>query len=691
MKKFILLISIAMMLSINALAHTAFTLVSSEKKTMKMSEVLEFEKQRIIGKADKANLVFAEKEIRLIVLTGPEDDMLSFRIQGMRNPNLVVPAGATMRILFVNVDVDMRHDVRFGHVVGEFPIQPDIAETAGSSKLAAKGDDGVLQAEEMVIKASGNGAFKYFCSVRGHAKGGMWGNILVGMKPGDDLKVAPKIEHVHSADEDKDHAHDEKPATPPAGAKPAPKPTATPHDHGAPPAAKPTATPHDHGTPAPATVAVTRHDHGTPAAATPAAGAKPHDMAGMGHAGGGAMHSTVNLGEPMTREASGTSWVPDSSPTYAYMKMYEDGGMLMLHGVGFLRYTSIGSSRDVSIAGDGSRSRADAPTMFMAMYSRPISERSQLGIRTMFSLDPIIERGYGYPLLYQSGELHKGQRLHDRQHPHDFISEMAATYSYRFDRKNSLYVYAGLPGEPALGPSMYLHRASGMNMPDAPIGHHWQDATHVAFGVVTGGFTHDKVKFEVSAFNGTEPDERRFAFDKPRLNSFSGRLSFNPTKNLALQVSHGYLRNPERSEPDLKVLRRTTASAIYNRSFSEDRNWANTFVWGQNYAEGEATNSFLYESNYEFYKNAIFGRLEQVQKNAHELVLPSPHPEGNFWVSSYSIGYLRDIVKDKGVDVGIGGMATINHNPSAISSFYGGTTHGGWQLYLRFRPSRSGH
>src|SRR6187402_3880954 len=41
------------------------------------------------------------------------------------------------------------------------------------------------------------------------------------------------------------------------------------------------------------------------------------------------MASTVNIGDPMAREASGTSWNPDSSPMYAWMKHYENGGMLM--------------------------------------------------------------------------------------------------------------------------------------------------------------------------------------------------------------------------------------------------------------------------------------------------------------------------------------------------------------------------
>jgi hypothetical protein len=666
MRKIILLLFCALAFTASANAHTAFRLVSAEKKTINEADIAKLQTDQTAGKIAGANLTFTGPEVRLIVFTGQGEDPLSYRIQGVRNPNLVISGGATLKILFINMDADMRHDIRFGHVSGEFTLTPSIAESAGSTKLAARGEDRVLQAEEMVIKANEVGAYKYFCSVRGHARDGMWGNIFVGVQPGPNVKMPEKKEHVHSPDEDHDH-----PAATPS-ASPMPQPSGSPvpkkpdeHAGHAAPASSPTPRDHQHaGETAPVT-----------------GGAVDHN----GHA---VMRSSINIGEPMTREGSGTSWLPDSSPLYAYMKMFDDGGMLMLHGTAFLRYTSIGSSRDVSAAGKGSRSRFDAPSMFMAMYSRPINERSQIGLRAMMSLDPLIERGYGYPLLYQSGELYRGEPLHDRQHPHDFVSELAATYSYKIDDKNSFFIYAGLPGEPALGPPMYLHRPSGMNNPDAPIGHHWQDATHITYGVVTAGFTHDKFKFEASAFNGTEPDENRWAFDSPKLNSFSGRLSFNPTNEWAFQISHGYLKYPERSEPDLKVMRRTTASAIFNKSLDENRNWANSFVWGRNSSDEGNSNSFLFESNYEFDKNAVFGRLEQVQKNAHELVLEAPHPEGNLWVAAYSIGYIRELVKDKGIDVGLGGMATFNTNPSNISSFYGGTKHGGWQIYLRLRPSK---
>jgi hypothetical protein len=681
MKKFIFLLLFALAFSVNAFAHQAFTLVSSEKKTIKFDDLVKIEKERTLGKKEGTTLTFTEKDIRLVVLTGPEDDMLSFRIQGVRNPTLVVPSGATLRILFGNVDEDMKHDIRFGHVAGEFTPSPDITETAGANKLPAKDETGIMQAEDFVIKATEDGVYKYFCSVGSHAKGGMWGNIAVGVKPGANMKMPEKTKHVHSPDEDKPTATgDKKDDSMPGDAHDHHlSPSPTPHDMQNMPGMNPISSPTSHG----------GHEH------QPAASPTPHDMSsmpGMHHDGHDMqMSSTVNIGDLMEREASGTSWNPDSSPMYAWMQHYESGGMLMLMGTGFLRYTRVGSSRDVSASGEGGRSRVDAPSMIMAMYSHPIGERAQFGFRGMFSLDPIIQRGYGYPLLYQSGEQFRRAPIHDRQHPHDLFSELAVTYSYKFDDKKSFYLYAGYPGEPALGPPMYLHRTSGMNNPDAPIGHHWQDATHITFGVVTAGFSLGKAKIEASAFNGTEPNENRYNFDKPRLNSISGRLSFNPTKNWALQISHGYLKDPEPLEPEIRILRKTTASALYNKVFDEDRNWATTLLWGQNHSNGESFNSYLFESNYDFYKNAIFGRAEAVQKTGHDLVLDPADENRVFRVNAFSVGYVRDLIRNKWIDVGLGAMVTLNHNPESLTPYYGGTTHGGWQVFMRFRPSKMGH
>lgn len=203
MKRGILSVFCALLFSASAFAHQAFTLVSSENKMVTEAELAKIQKSITVGKNSGTNLIFTENEIRLVVTTGPEDDMLSYRIQGVRNPTLVVPSGAILKLLFVNMDGDMKHDIRFGHVSGEFEIAPNVTESAGSAKMASHEEKAPMQAEEMVLRANEDGAYKYFCSIRGHAKGGMWGNVLVGVKPGDKLKMPVKTTHVHSPDEDK--------------------------------------------------------------------------------------------------------------------------------------------------------------------------------------------------------------------------------------------------------------------------------------------------------------------------------------------------------------------------------------------------------------------------------------------------------------------------------------------------------
>src|SRR5881227_3395133 len=207
------------------------------------------------------------------------------------------------------------------------------------------------------------------------------------------------------------------------------------------------------------------------------------------------MHSSIDIADPMSREGSGTSWLPDSSPMYGRMFMFGDD-MLMLHGAIFPRYTNVSTRR-----GDD---RIDAPNWIMAMYSHPLGDNAQIGARLMMSLDPLTEQGRGYPLLFQTGESWNGQPLHDRQHPHDLFDELSVSLSQKFAHDLSAYLYFGYPGEPALGPPTFMHRPSAMDDPDAPIGHHWQDSTHVTFGVATAGVVWTNVKVEGSIFTGRE-------------------------------------------------------------------------------------------------------------------------------------------------------------------------------------------
>ncbi len=381
----------------------------------------------------------------------------------------------------------------------------------------------------------------------------------------------------------------------------------------------------------------------------------------------------------MSQEASGTAWLPSSTPVYGKMFMLK-GNMLMLHGAVMPRYTDVGSKR-------GDR-RFDAPNWLMGMFSHPLTPRSQLGLRAMLSLDPVTEGGYGYPLLFQTGETWRRQPLHDRQHPHNFQSELSATYSRLLGGGRSLSLYLADPGEPALGPPTYMHRLLAYDLADAPLGHHWQDATHIQFGVATAGLNFgSRVKLEASQFTGREPDENRWSFQKARFDSTSGRVSFNPSADNALQVSYGFLKNPE---GDGQNQHRLTASWLGNKPLGDDSNFTAALVFGQNTLTSEGkSNSFLAEADYQRGRDTVFTRLESLQKSGRELALPEDSLQNRkFTLGAYTLGYVRDITHGTGVDTGIGFAVTADTLPATLRADYGGGTPLSFQLYLRLRPSR---
>jgi hypothetical protein len=358
---------------------------------------------------------------------------------------------------------------------------------------------------------------------------------------------------------------------------------------------------------------------------------------------------------------------------------------IMIHGSIFPRYTS----QDLGRAGERGGSKLDAPSMAMFEAGRPVGNSGRLMLRTMLSLDPLVEGGSGYPLLFQSGETWRGRGLVDRQHPHDLFGELAVAYSRTLGKSAEAFVYLGYPGEPALGPPAFLHRPSAANNPDAPLGHHWQDSTHIAFGVITAGIRTGDIKVDGSIFTGREPDEDRYGFDRPRLDSWSGRVSWNPTGNWALQISHGFLKSPEALAPEVDV-RRTTASAGSNMALSNGRNWASTIVWGWNRDSAErSTHSFLLESSLDGEKQAVYARAEVVQKSGHDLGLESPDSEV-FWINALTAGTSRRLSLIDGLGLFLGGQVTVSAVPRSLRPEYGRFPVS-MSIYLRISPPRMSH
>jgi len=392
------------------------------------------------------------------------------------------------------------------------------------------------------------------------------------------------------------------------------------------------------------------------------------------------MPAIANLADPMTRECCGTLWNPDSTPIF--VRMFGGGDdMQMTHGALWLRYIDTSSTRGATAL--------KAPDWWMYMRTHPTSAGAQLGLRVMLSSDFATVGGGGYPELFQTGEQWKDQPLHDRQHPHDLVSELAFAYSGQVGPKNSAYLYVGYPGEPALGPPVFMHRPIAYDYAPSPLGHHWQDATHITFGVLTSGFATPKFKLEASAFTGREPNQARTNFDPIHLDSYSGRFSWNPTRSIATQVSYGFIKGPEAFDPTTNI-RRTTASVMYERPVTLNSSWSHTMVFGQNDSTaGERTNSYLYETAYRRARNAIFLRAEQIQKTGSDLVLGGPDLNRIFNIGAYTIGFAHDLPHKLGDTVtAVGFDFTYNSKPTTLDRYYGSGSPLSFEVFMRLRPSR---
>lgn len=123
-----------------------------------------------------------------------------------------------------------------------------------------------------------------------------------------------------------------------------------------------------------------------------------------------------------------------------------------------------------SIWQDGPRGeeKVFAAGMLMIAAERSIGDAGTLQLRAMLSPDPLMGKR-GYPLL-----------LSPRAKPPTALTRSStasirttsswkpsASYAHRLSSTNSVFVYAGLPGEPAFGPPAFMHRPAAIVSPSS--------------------------------------------------------------------------------------------------------------------------------------------------------------------------------------------------------------------------------
>lgn len=420
-----------------------------------------------------------------------------------------------------------------------------------------------------------------------------------------------------------------------------------------------------------ASPAVAQHEgHGPPVEAE---AARPKEDAGEDSPASEPLKSEAMTGAfgpyPMTREASGTAWQPEASP-HGGAHVTAGRWSLMGHATVFGVYDRQGGPR----GGE----KAFVAGMAMGSARRPLGPGT-LQLRASLSPDALMGRR-GYPLLLASGETANGvDTLLDRQHPHDLFMELSASYGLRLSEGSSLFVYAGLPGEPAFGPPPFMHRFSALASPEAPISHHWLDSTHISFGVLTAGIVAGDVKVEGSRFNGREPDQRRFDIETGPLDSTALRISWNPARTLSLQASWARLASPEQLEPG-EDQTRWSASALYHRPLGRRARWSAALAWGRRSSGHRPLDAFVLESALERGRWTLFGRAERTEND--ELGTIGGHHGPAFAVGKLSLGAIHDIRAAPHLRIGLGGLWAFNFVPADLEASYRGDRNGA-MVFLR--------
>ncbi|MEQ1896816.1 MAG: hypothetical protein ABL971_05435 [Vicinamibacterales bacterium] len=391
-------------------------------------------------------------------------------------------------------------------------------------------------------------------------------------------------------------------------------------------------------------------------------------------------HAMLGPGDlPMSRMASGTSWIPDDSLMRAESpKAGEWTVMLMGQAFGQVLHENgyFGGTQGGSI------------NWLMGMGQRRVG-KGWLQLSAMGSVEPWTIPGCGYPNMLATGELCDGEPIHEKQHPHDLVMELAASYTWPVSPALSLQVYGGPAGEPALGPAAFPHRGSSMPNLMAPIAHHWLDATHITYGVATAGVFTRQWKVEGSVFNGREPDENRRDLDLARLDSFSGRVWWMPSSRWAIQVSAGRLREAEPPHEDLGTADKdlVTASVSYSRRLAAtDGVWASTVAWGRAEETGSVPTQFLLMET-SLARSACdtwFGRAEIGTKSPHDISVHGLADSQG--MGKLQGGYVRHLRARRGWQPGAGFTVSAAIANALLGPRYGSRVTWGSGVFITLRP-----
>ena len=234
-------------------------------------------------------------------------------------------------------------------------------------------------------------------------------------------------------------------------------------------------------------------------------------------------------------------------------------------------------------------------------------------------------------------------------------------------------IYAAPVGDPALGPVAFPHRMSAESDPLAPLAHHLQDSTHIAYDVVTGGLTWGPARVEASGFHGREPGENRWTIEAGAVDSWSARLTAALARDWIAQYSLGHLHSPEVLHPHGRCFAANGVDQLapYVAAVEMDA----TAVWGRNHTIGTDVNAngYLLEAEARLWaRQSLWTRIENDDRTTDLLGAAAPPEESVVGrVQAYTGGYAHRIWHADWSALELGAQATLYTTPVRLLPYYG--------------------
>lgn len=306
---------------------------------------------------------------------------------------------------------------------------------------------------------------------------------------------------------------------------------------------------------------------------------------------------------------------------------------------------------------------------------RNIGDNAFLLIRGRVSLEPYTTED-GYPQLFQHVSAENGGPLVDRMRPQELFGEAAVQFGYRPSRSTLLHVYAGLVGQPALGPAPWQLRPSGVDFAEAPFAYDLQESYQTATSVVTGGFNTGRLSIEASAFHDAVSSDDYTELDTGGIDSQSARVTLLPSNNFAIQVSRGELGEGVRERTI------TSASITYGAP-----SVAVTALWTRRERDTlipETTTAYGLELALRGTRNTFMVRAENVDRPAG---FPLPSTDPTFEDATHlTAGYIFDFTPGPRYRMGVGVNIDYRTQTHDLEEIYGHKPQGIY-AFVRIRTA----